>query len=214
MYVAELWRYPVKSMAGEKLDRVEVGSLGLEGDRIVHVEDGRGRVVTARTHPKLLGCRGSLDDTGEPRVDGQVWTDAAPRQKVEAIVGVGARLVRDETAGRFDILPLLVATDGAIAAFGYDGRRLRPNLIIGGVQGLGERDWPGRFLRVGEVVIRIEDLRGRCIMTTYDPDSLVQDRQVLTSIVDRFGGKLALNAAVIRGGQLRAGDETEIVTAW
>jgi uncharacterized protein YcbX len=213
VYVAEIWRYPVKSMAGERLDHVEVGPLGLQGDRIVHVEDRRGRIVTARTHPRLLGCRASLDHAGEPRVNGRVWTEASVGAAVERIVGGGARLVRDESAGRFDILPLLVATDGAIAAFGYDGRRLRPNLVIGGVSGLDERSWPGSCLRIGEVVIGLEDLRGRCVMTTFDPDTLEQDRQVLTSIVQRFGGKLALNAAAIRGGQIREGVEVELVTA-
>jgi uncharacterized protein YcbX len=212
MHVAEIWRYPVKSMGGERLEHVEVGPLGLEGDRVVHVEDRRGRVVTARTHPRLLGCHASLDDTGEPRVGGRAWTAASVRATVEDIVGVGARLVRDESAGRFDILPLLVATDGAISSFGYDGRRLRPNLVIGGVEGQEERTWPGSRLYIGEVVIGLEDLRGRCIMTTFDPDTLAQDRQVLTSIVTRFAGKLALNANVIRGGHIREGAAVERMT--
>jgi len=109
------------------------------------------------------------------------------------------------------VLPLLVATDGAIAAFGYDGRRLRPNLVIGGVPGLAERSWPGQCLRIGDVIIGIQDLRGRCIMTTFDPDSLKQDRQVLTGIVQKFGGTLALNCYVIRGGEIRVGDVVELV---
>jgi uncharacterized protein len=212
MYISEIWRYPVKSMAGERLDDVEVGALGLAGDRIVHIEDQRGRVATARTHPELLGHKGSLDPAGEPRVDDRVWTEASVLADVERIVGTGARLVRDETATRFDILPLLVATDGAISAFGYDGRRLRPNLVIGGVQGLEERDWPGRCLRIGEVVVGLEDLRGRCIMTTFDPDTLAHDRRVLTSIVERFGGKLALDAFVIRRGMIGRGDKVELMT--
>ncbi len=213
MYVAEIWRYPVKSMAGERVEHIKVGPLGLEGDRIVHVEDRRGRLVTARRYPGLLGCHGSLDDSGAPRVDGQLWTDASVRAAVEEIVGAGARLARDESAARFDILPLLVATDGAIAAFGHNGRRLRPNLVIGGVPGLEERTWPKGCLKIGEVVIGLEDLRGRCVMTTFDPDTQDQNRQVLTSIVRQFGGTLALNANVIRGGQIHQGDEVERVSA-
>ena len=38
MKVTEIWRYPVKTMAGEKLQRCALGPLGLEGDRIVHIE--------------------------------------------------------------------------------------------------------------------------------------------------------------------------------
>jgi len=48
---------------------------------------------------------------------------------------------------RFDVPPLLVATDGASAVFGHDPRRLRPNIVIGGVDGLSEREWPGACLR-------------------------------------------------------------------
>ena len=110
-----------------------------------------------------------------------------------------------------EILPLLVATDGAIAAFGYDGRRLRPNLVIGGVQGLAERTWEGKSLRIGDVLIALADLRGRCVMTTFDPDTLAQDRRVLQSIVDRFDGRLALNASVVRAGYLREGDRVELI---
>jgi hypothetical protein len=78
---------------------------------------------------------------------------------VEAIVGPEATLRRDDSEHRFDVLPLLVATDGAIRAFGYDGRRLRPNLVIGGVAGMDERGWEGKCLRVGAVVIALADLR-------------------------------------------------------
>jgi uncharacterized protein YcbX len=211
MHVAELWRYPVKSMAGEPLEQVMVGSRGLEGDRVVHVEDAQGKVVTARTHPRLLGHRACLDSAREPRIDGRLWTEPEALAEVERIVGPGARLVRDEGVHRFDVLPLLVATDGAIKAFGYDGRRLRPNLVIAGVEGLAERTWPGRRLQIGEVVIGLESLRGRCVMTTFDPDTLEQDRQVLTSIVRRFGGKLALNAVVMRGGRVRRGDAVRLI---
>jgi uncharacterized protein YcbX len=178
---------------------------------VVHVEDARGRYITARTHPRLLGHRARLNPGGEPLVDGIHWTDPRVLDRVTAIVGSGARLVRDDTVDRFDVLPLLVATDGAIAAFGYDGRRLRPNIIIGGVDGLAERSWPGSGLQIGDVVLGVQDLRGRCIMTTFDPDTLKQDRRVLTRIVQKFGGKLALNCYVIRGGEIHLGDTVELV---
>ncbi|NOT97288.1 MAG: MOSC domain-containing protein [Nitrospira sp.] len=65
-------------------------------------------------------------------------------------------------------------------------------------------------MHIGDVVIGIQDLRGRCIMTTFDPDTLKQDRQVLTDIVRRFEGTLALNCFVIRGGDIRVGDTVEL----
>ncbi|MCS6290495.1 MAG: MOSC N-terminal beta barrel domain-containing protein [Nitrospira sp.] len=210
MRVAEIWRYPVKSMAGERLEHVRIGPLGIEGDRVVHVENEDGHVITSRTHHRLLGHHARLNESGEPVVDGRLWSDPNVRMDVEDIVGPGAKLVRDDSSDRFDVLPLLVATDGAITAFGHDGRRLRPNLVIGGVEGLAERSWPGQCLRIGDVVIGIQDLRGRCIMTTFDPDNLKQDRQILTDIVRKFEGALALNCFVIRGGEIRVGDHVEL----
>ena len=212
MKVEQIWRYPVKSMGGERLNHARIGSLGIEGDRVVHVEDARGHVITARTHHRLLGHHATLNASGEPVVDGVLWSDPKIREAVVDIVGPGARLVRDESIDRFDVLPLLVATDGAIAAFGHDGRRLRPNLVIGGVEGLAERDWPGQCLHIGNVIIGVQDLRGRCIMTTFDPDSLKQDRQVLKEIAQKFGGTLALNCFVIQGGEIRIGDAVALVS--
>src|SRR4051794_30454360 len=135
MEVTELWRYPVKTMAGEKLSSAAVGPLGIEGDRVVHVEDARGHVITARSHPRFLGHHGTVGMDGEPLVDGLPWQAPEIAALVKTIGGPSAHLVRYDGAERFDVLPLLVATDGAIAAFGHDHRRLRPNIVIGGVEG-------------------------------------------------------------------------------
>jgi len=218
MHLAEIWRYPVKSMAGEPLATVRLGRDGVEGDRRVQVrrgdidsEEGE-RIVTARSRPQLLGHRGTLGPDGEPRVDGRPWRSSEVAADVERAAGPGARLVlSDAVELRYDILPLLVATDGAIDSVGLDRRRFRPNLLIGGVDGLAERSWEGRRLRIGEAVVALADLRGRCVMTTFDPDSLEQDPKVLRTIVQRLGGVLGLNAEVARAGIVRVGDEVELL---
>ncbi len=211
MYIKELWRYPVKSMGGEPLQRARLTPAGIPGDRIVQVQYGQGRTATARTFPDLLGFHAVLDDAGTPSVDGRPWNHPEVLAAVQKIVGPDARLVRYESLDRFDILPLLVATDGAIAEFGRDRRRLRPNLIIGGVEGMAERAWEGGRILTGDVVIGIHDLRGRCNMTTFDPDTLAHDPNVLRDIVRRFGGKLALNCDVIAGGEIQVNQEVRVI---
>ena len=211
MWVAELWRYPVKSMRGERLQEARLLADGIAGDRLVHVAGAHG-VLTARTKPRLLGLGATTREDGVALVDGQPWWAPAVGAAVEAAAGKDAELVPFDGPERFDILPLLVATDGAITAFGRDGRRLRPNLLVGGVEGLTERDWEGRRLRIGDVEIHLDSLRGRCIMTTFDPDDpAAQDVEVLRDIRRRFDGTLALNAAVVTPGTVRVGDPVELL---
>jgi uncharacterized protein YcbX len=210
VWIQELWRYPVKSMRGERLDVADVTAGGIAGDRLGLVVRG-GRVITSRTNPLLLSHRGGIGADGAPTVDGLPWDSPESAQAVAEAAGGQAALVRCEGPERFDILPLLVATDGAIAAFGEDGRRLRPNIVIGGVEGLAERGWEGKQLRASDVVIRIHDLRDRCVMTTYDPDTQVQDLGVLRKIVRQFDGKIALNCSVVRPGTIRVGDRVDFV---
>jgi uncharacterized protein YcbX len=209
VHIQELWRYPVKSMAGERLDIANVTLDGIEGDRLALVVRN-GRIITSRSNPRLLGHHARLGPDGEPIVNGLPWRSSEVAQAVIAAAGDGASLVRHDGPERFDILPLLVATDGAIAAFGEDGRRLRSNIVVGGVDGLAERTWEGKRLHVGDVVIQIHDLRDRCVMTTYHPDTLVQDAGVLRKIVRQFEGRIALNCSVVAPGPIRVGDTVEI----
>lgn len=211
MKLAEIWRYPVKSMAGERLLSAQLTVEGIPGDRVVHVRDGRDDVVTSRSRPRLLLHKGTLGTDGEPLIDERPWMDPAVAADVVRTAGEGSVLVRDDQLDRFDVLPLLVATDGAIAAFGHDGRRLRPNLVIAGVTGLAERDWEGRRLRIGRALIEAVSLRRRCIMTTFDPDSAVQDVEVLKKIHREFDGRLALDCQVAEPGLVMEGDRVTLV---
>jgi uncharacterized protein YcbX len=211
MRVAAIWRYPVKSLAGERVDVARLTELGIAGDRLVQAYDRHGRIATARTYPRLLQMRATLGLDGEPLVDGLPWRSPEVAQRVEGAVGSGARLERFDGPERFDILPLLVCTDGAVRLFSRDVRRLRPNILIGEVDGSAERQWSGAMLRLPKAEIRLVDLRARCVMTTYDPDTAAQDVGVLRDIVRRFGGRLCLNAAVARAGSVREGDGVELI---
>ena len=203
--LGQLWRYPVKSMAGEQIQRATLTDLGVPGDRLVWVRGPEG-VRTARRQFQLLGLRGTLSPEGEVLVNSHPWDSPAAAELVRAAAGEDAWLERAPTGYQFDILPLLVATDGAVAAFGRDIRRLRPNLLISGVDGMDETTWEGAELIIGDAIIELDSLRGRCPMTTVDPDTITRDPAVLKDIGRRFGGRLVLNAAVGRGGEIAVGN--------
>jgi uncharacterized protein YcbX len=211
MWVKEIWRYPVKSMAGESLKSAEFTKSGIVGDRTIQVRNRRGQVMTSRTKPLLLLHRATLGTDKQVLVDRRPWAAEDVARDVEACAGAGTRLVQYEGLDRFDILPLLIETDGMLEAVGYDLRRFRPNLVIGGVAGLSERHWEGAQLQIGAVVIGMEDLRTRCIMTTFDPDSGAQDLGVLRRIRREFNGRLGLNSYVVTPGRVSVGDAVELM---
>lgn len=160
-FVRELWRYPVKSMGGERLwEPVAVDWTGIEGDRrLAVVDDATGKVLSAKTVPRLLeatatwsgvdGARMRSDDgldlsSGDPDVDERLSAWLARPVHLEAPVP-GRRSVFDmevdpddatETTelltppgSFFDSRSVLHLVTTASLA-GEDPRRFRPNLVV------------------------------------------------------------------------------------
>jgi uncharacterized protein YcbX len=210
MHVAELWRYPVKSLRGEALGSADVLPDGFRGDRRCQVRAGDGSLVTARTRPALLGLSAVAGDDDMPLVEGVRWDSEQAQAAVREAVDDGARL-EPSSERRFDETALLVATDGAVADLGVDRRRLRPNIVVGGVEGLAEREWEGRQLAIGDLLIDVDHLCERCVMTTIDPDTQEVDPGVLRRINDEYAQLFALNCEVASPGRIALGDPVELL---
>jgi len=212
MHVSEIWRYPVKSLKGERLNETEISKFGIPGDRqIAVIRTLNGRFLTSRSRPKLLGLQGSINPEGVPTINGHRWDSAEALQLVREAAGEPVTLERIPAPQAFDVLPLLVATDGAARYLNIDHRRLRPNILLADVPELEERKWPGRVLAIGDVRIHAEKLRDRCVMTTFDPDTQVQDPSVLQRIIRELDGSTALDSSVMAEGKIRVGDPVYIV---
>jgi hypothetical protein len=210
VYVKNLWRYPVKSLGGEPLLEAELSADGVTGDRLIHVSTPYGP-LTGRTRHSLLTIPVRTGLNGEPSVDGSPWTAEKTAALIRRHAGPAATLRAYSGPERFDVLNLLVATDGAVSELGTDVRRLRPNILLGDVPEGAERGWGGRALEIGEALIGILDLRQRCIVTTIDPNTGAQDVGVLRRIHDEFDGRIALDCWVIRPGTIRVGDAARLV---
>jgi uncharacterized protein YcbX len=212
MHVAEIWRYPIKSLKGQRLQEAQITPVGIPGDReIVVVRSINARILTSRVKPKMLGLEGGIGADGIPTINGFRWDSEEALHLITEAAGEAVTLRPLPAPQAFDVLPLLVATDGAARFLDIDHRRLRPNILIADVPDLEERRWPGRVIRIGDVRIRAEELRDRCVMTTYDPDTQAQDSSVLHRIVQQLDGNTALDCSVIAGGPIRVGDAVEIV---
>ena len=78
---------------------------------------------------------------------------------------------------------------------------------------MDEITWLQGEYHIREAVVRLAFLRGRCPMTTVDPDTLERDLEVLRDIGLRFKGRLALDAAILQPGTIRIGNKVTLVCA-
>jgi uncharacterized protein len=212
MHVSEIWRYPVKSLKGDRLNETEITKFGIPGDRqIAVIRTINGRFLTSRSRPKLLALQGSINANGVPTINGHPWDSPEALQLVREAAGEPVTLQKIPAPQAFDVLPLLVATDGAARYLNIDHRRLRPNILLADVPELEERNWPGRTIAIGDVRIYAEKLRDRCVMTTFDPDTQAQDPSVLLRIVRELDGSTALDSSVVTPGKIHVGDQAQII---
>lgn len=231
MRVTELWRYPVKSLQGERVSAAELTPQGLDGDRrwaLFDLETGLG--LTARRYPALLHAAARLRDGGGVEIvlpDGTVAGDDAA---LSAWLGrpVALRAATDTTGPRRYENPDDIETEaddswevfeGSAQAFhdsvvvtllstatigGRPVRRFRPNVVV---DGDGEDALVGTTVRIGRAAVAVTDPVPRCVMVTRaQPGGIDVDRDVLRWIHRERDGVLAVGGSVLQPGRARIGD--------
>jgi uncharacterized protein YcbX len=102
---------------------------------------------------------------------------------------------------------LSLVSTGTLGA--WDRRRFRANVLV---DGAGEEQLQGREACLGGVRVRFGKPIARCVMTTRpQPGGIDRDTSVLKTIHRERGGLLAVRAAVLTPGTVRAGDAVEPV---
>ena len=221
--VAQLWRYPVKSMAGEHLESVDVSWHGLAGDRRWgFVREGREHGgfpwLTIRDRPDMARYQPRLADPARPDRSPVVVT-TAPGIELDVAdpalaAELGARALKLDR-GAFDALPLSLVTTQSVAALGtLAGRpltvgRFRPNLLVdAGGDGFPEEAWVGCTLRVGEALLRVDRRDRRCDVDDVDPATGERDPDpvVLRAITRHRRAQLGVYGSTVRPGRVAVGD--------
>ena len=232
MRIAELWRYPVKSLQGERLEAAAVTADGLEGDRqfaIYDVETGLG--LTGRRVPELLFASARVDANGSAEItlpDGSVAADDdtlsdwlgrsvalrsaasdAPR-RYENVVDFEREPTSEwelfEGAERaFHDNPRAQVSLVSTATIGsWDPRRFRANVLL---DGEGEDSLVGSRVTLGEATLDVGVRIKRCVMTTRaQAGGIERDLDVLRTIARERGACLAVGALVFGQGTIRVGD--------
>jgi uncharacterized protein len=233
MRVLELWRYPVKSLQGERLAETAIDALGIAGDRRWALFDrDTGLGLTARRVPELLFGASRLRVDGGVEVvlpDGTVTADEAilsgwlgRRVELRAATEEGeaptyeaptddlapdpAEWMQWEGApGPFHDSPRIRLSLVSTGTLGtWDRRRFRANVLL---DGEGEEELLGQEADLGDVRLRFGVGIARCVMTTRpQPGGIARDTSVLKTIHREREGLLAVRAAVLTAGVVRTGD--------
>jgi len=226
--VRAIYRYPVKSMAGELLSAAQLGWHGLDGDRrLAFVRCGvragfpwlnASKLPSLITYVPLRDADEALPSrVRTPKGEELELHGEALRAELTNAHGAPVELMQLKN-GIFDDAALSIITMNAVAAVtgeaGVDAdvRRFRPNLLIETTSGSSfpEDAWVGRTLRIGEgedapaVSVCVRDVR--CVMLNLDPDTAVSDARLLKASARINETCAGVYAMVIKTGPVRVGD--------
>src|SRR5215203_3905396 len=234
--IKQIWRYAVKSMAGEQLDSCEVGARGIPGDRGWAIRNEiTGDLRTGSKFPVLMQCSavyveapsdGSIAHVGMKLPDGSKLNSNLPdiNARLAELLGEAvllSSLERETSAPHyFDAFPVHVLTTCSLAAMArvnpdadWDVRRFRPNFFVQtdpGIEGLVETEWNAKTLRLGNVEIKCEMPTIRCGMTIQSQAEIPKDPSILRTIVKHADENLGVYASVARAGNVKIGDVVEL----
>lgn len=238
MHVAEIWRYPVKSLQGERLDAAMLGVEGVHGDRrfaLFDVETGFG--LTGRRVPELLFASARLVGSESVEIVLPDGTVAADDAALSAWLGRAvtlrstAQVVErrfenvddfehegssgwhpfDGSRGAFQDSPSAAVSLVSTGTLGdWDRRRFRPNIVL---SGSGEDALVDSVVAIGDALVDVRKHLGRCVMVTRpQPGGIEKDLAVLRAVHRERGGHLAIGGLVTREGLINVGDEVSTET--
>jgi uncharacterized protein YcbX len=221
--VVEVWRYPVKSMAGERLNSCAVGQTGLEGDRRWALVDGApnraGKLLTIRQEERLMTYRARLNGAGVEVVTREGKVHSLDGHLLSSLAAEASRpmTLREVEGANFDDSPVLVVNLATVAAFGVqagmrvDHRRFRANLYIDGLPPAEEIGWLGRLVQAGEAELEVLSRCERCVVITRDPDTTITTPELLRVLNETQEACMGVYCQVARPGRVAVGDPVHVV---
>ncbi len=227
LFVRQVWRYPVKSLGGERIEASWADTGGLLGDRVWAVQDGDGKLGSGKNTHRFKRMVGLLDlrarylaEPAQGRIQPPVLNGPGGAEypvvtgAADAFLGQftglpGLRVRRDTGIMHFDEVPVtLIGTAtldwlrGRLPGVPVDARRLRPNLVIQTSQPFVEESWLGRAVRIGTgpaaVQAVFDRVLERCVMVGMSQPGLTASSDVLKRIAERVERPLCLAI----GGQI------------
>lgn len=224
--VESLWRYPVKSLIGEKLNTFDIDSRGVVGDRVYAISnlDGKfGSGKNTRRFRRIDGlfsmCAKATDNGVVIKFpDGTLLTDQDQSldSKLTEVLGQSVTLTTESEIPHFDdgAIHLLTTASlsllhGLLPKASIEPRRFRPNIVIDSQY--YDQELVGKTIRLGNAVLEITHKTERCRMVTIDQPDLENRPEILKSISKNFGRNFGVYARVLSTGSVSVGDRVELV---
>ncbi|MCC5809663.1 MAG: MOSC domain-containing protein [Ectothiorhodospiraceae bacterium] len=222
--VARLWRYPVKSMLGERCGALQIGAEGVKGDRRYALRDAEGKLGSGKNTRRftkmdgLFGFSASFGDAGlEVHFpDGELrrWGDPDMDRALTAALVRTVTLREQTDATHLDAGPVHLLSTASLAWLraalpdaAIEEQRFRPNLVLDvPAPGCPEQGWIGRRLRVGTAELLITEPTERCAMVTFAQQALPQDLRVLRYIARHADNVFGVYAQVVTPGVISLGE--------
>jgi uncharacterized protein len=235
--VAELFIYPVKSMAGVSFAEAHVGLDGIIGDRqyaFVQTEQAArnnfpwmtGRQSSEMLRYQAVFAHAPMPENREPAVTvraphGRVLAPADPELAAELTALGHPVFALRSTRGMFDCqhvsLFSLATVRGLAEESGstIDRLQFRANVYFepASAKPFEEETWTSCLIRIGDAMLGVVQRDTRCMMVNLNPETGEQDPRVLRTIAQRHQRQAGLYANVVRPGAIRVGDRIERVTA-
>ena len=224
--ITSIHRYPVKSMAGERLPAAQLTLQGIAGDRSYAFIQAESRSpfpwFTGRQLPAMVYYSARLGDGSPPSVE--VTTPAGqthPADSAELLAelekagGKPLHLLANYR-GSFDVAPVAIMALSTVAAIAgasatvADPLRFRMNFYVdtGDETPFSENAWVGRTLRLGESArIAVTEPDKRCVMITLDQPSSAGSPAILRSVAELNDAAAGVYAAVLTAGEVSEGDD-------
>ena len=225
--VLSLHRWPVKSMAGEDLDELELFEHGVVGDRQQALFWRGGRRLTARAAPRMLawsatyaGANGDGPLVTAPDGTRWRWSDDGLEEAMSADLGKEVKQVHDpallQDLDDSVLVTLQPTLDGLREELEapVDLRRFRPNVHVAiDAAPFAELDWEGLRLRVGEAELDLLHPCERCAIVTRDPDTQEAWGGLLRHLLRTHEAVFGINARPRGRARIRVGDPVEVLGA-
>jgi hypothetical protein len=224
--ISALRRYPVKSMGGESLDRADLESRGLVGDRRYAVVDADGRFASGkdsrrfRRRDAVFSYATATSAAGdvEVRRDEFSWLagDEALDDDLTRAFGDPVRVLPENGTSHFDAGAIsLVGTatlDWCRSELGVDAqpRRLRVNVVMETDEPFVEERWVGRDLRLGVVGLRMVERIERCRTIDLAQDGVATTTRWLKALGGSRELCVGVYADVVTPGSVAVGDPVEV----